>query len=1023
MEGVLDPLMVCDDDRRCVDVNAAGCELFGRARVDVVGRCADEFVEANGFYAGLDDLWHAFLTDGRLSARVRVRRPDGQRRDVEFRARANFEPGLHLSSMRDVTDRVQAEERLALMLDATAVLTRSIEDETTLESLAHLLVPRIADWCGIDLLEPKAVAIAHTDRKNGEPGYELRRRSPSEPRERGLMEALEKGKSVLYPMVSDEQLSAWITDSDQLRVVKHLGGRSGLVVPLIARGRRLGSVSLVSVHNRRRYGELDVRIVEKVASRAALAIDNAMLQQESRVRAARLSILADASREFAEASIDPDALLGRIAAWFARVVGDVCVLRLLSGAELDKGTVWHRDPVARGMLEALLRPVPVDTRPAYADAVRTGKPARFTMLTRQSAAILLEPEIAPWLERFGLDSMILVPLRANGRVIGTLCVGQDRGERAYDDDDVQLVQELSDRAALLVQTSRAYVAEQAARREAECTATRMGRLQAVTAALSEASSVEHACRVVTRMAVEAIGASASAVALASADGTELELLAAEGMLPEAFERMRRFPPSADHALAHVYRTGEAAWIRTEGEYLERFPTCAGVVNPPAHAFAGVPLLRSGRTIGVFAVCFSEEVAFEEADRAFLLTLARQCAQAIERGRLIEDERAARAEAEKVNRAKDEFLGIVSHELRTPLNAVLGWASLLTQAADDRTTVARGAAVIERNARAQAKIIEDILDVSRIISGKLRIDPRAADLGVSLRAAVDAVRSAAEAKGVALELLIPDEPCVALGDPDRLQQVFSNLLANAIKFTQRGGRVAATIERGEAWFVLRVKDTGQGILSDFLPVVFDRFRQADSSTTRAHGGLGLGLAIARHLVLLHGGTICAESEGLGRGATFTVTLPVPAVRPAEAERTSSYSAISGEGILNGLRVLIVDDEPDARDLIARVLGQSGAYVIAVSSAREAIDVFESAEPDVLVSDIGMPNEDGFDLIRNVRALRSPRARIPAVALTAYARPEDARRAFLAGFQVHVSKPVEPATLTAVVANLGRLGAAS
>ena len=396
----------------------------------------------------------------------------------------------------------------------------------------------------------------------------------------------------------------------------------------------------------------------------------------------------------------------------------------------------------------------------------------------------------------------------------------------------------------------------------------------------------------------------------------------------------------------------------------------------------------------------------------------------ERERLLQREQEAREEAERANRLKDEFLATLSHELRTPLTAILGWARMLQTNNFDETAAARALETIERNARTQSQLIDDLLDVSRIVTGKLRLDVRAVDLPAVVTAAVDTLRPAAEARGIHLQILLDPRAGPVSGDPDRLQQVVWNLVSNAIKFTPKGGRVQVRLERVNSHVEITVADTGTGIAAEFLPHVFDRFRQADQTMTRKYGGLGLGLAIVRQLVELHGGTVHVESRGEGEGATFTVSLPLLPVRAerraADAERVhpkAHTGAADCPPELNDLNVLVVDDEPDTRDLLAAVLTNCGAHVTQASTAAEALELLERGRFDVLISDIGMPVEDGYSFIRKVRALPPERGgRTPAAALTAYAREEDRIRALMAGYQIHVPKPVGPAELAAVVANL-------
>src|SRR5262245_7871626 len=399
---------------------------------------------------------------------------------------------------------------------------------------------------------------------------------------------------------------------------------------------------------------------------------------------------------------------------------------------------------------------------------------------------------------------------------------------------------------------------------------------------------------------------------------------------------------------------------------------------------------------------------------------------IEREGLLRREMEARAEADKANRLKDEFLATVSHELRSPLNAILGWARMLREKQLDEERAARASEVIYRNAHAQNRLIGDLLDVSRIITGKLRLDVSLVELIPIIDAAMDVVRPAADAKNIRLSSKLDPTAGWASIDPDRLQQILWNLLSNAVKFTPGGGEVAVHLERETTQIAITVSDTGEGIEPEFLPFVFDRFRQLEGDTARAHGGLGLGLAIVRHMVELHGGTVSAASPGRGRGATFTVTLPLTSRRTETGEderarltnagKTSQSSAQSPDP-LGDLRVLVVDDELDARELFYSMLTSYGAEVKVCSSAGEALQTLNEWQPDVLVSDIGMPREDGYEFMKKVRA-REPElgGRIPAVAVTAYAGSRDERQAFATGYQMYVSKPVEPGRLAATIASL-------
>ncbi|MDQ1611555.1 MAG: hypothetical protein QOG00_1486, partial [Pyrinomonadaceae bacterium] len=464
---------------------------------------------------------------------------------------------------------------------------------------------------------------------------------------------------------------------------------------------------------------------------------------------------------------------------------------------------------------------------------------------------------------------------------------------------------------------------------------------------------------------------------------------------------------------------------------------------PVVSYLAVPVVsRSGEVLGGLFFGHPEAGVFTERVAHVVEGLAAQAAVAMDNASLYDAAQRARAEAEEIaaekerlyieaqesSRLKDEFLATVSHELRTPLTAILGWAHLLRTGQPVGGTMAKPLETIERNARAQAQLIDDLLDVSRIITGKLRIDVRPVDPNSFIEAAVEAVRPAAEAKGVRVQRIMDTGVVTVSGDPVRLQQVVWNLLSNAIKFTPKGGRVQVRLERVNSHIEIAVSDTGPGIDPNFLPYVFDRFRQADGRTTRQHGGLGLGLSIVRHLVELHGGTVRAESLVEGQGATFTVLLPVvpvyqtvgagERVHPAARDMLPLYECPDR---LDGVRILAVDDESDTRELLKAGLGQCGADVTVVGSASEALEAIGAGLPDLLISDIGMPGEDGYELIRRVRELPADGGgKVPAIALTAYARVEDRMQALRAGYQMHVPKPVELAELVAVASSLVRRG---
>jgi PAS domain S-box-containing protein len=571
-------------------------------------------------------------------------------------------------------------------------------------------------------------------------------------------------------------------------------------------------------------------------------------------------------------------------------------------------------------------------------------------------------------------------------------------------------------------------AAQQARERAEAAVRRSAFLAQASAILASSLDYETTLASVSRLAVPEV-ADWCAVHVIDKDGS-IQPLAVSHVDPSkvemARELQRRYPldPKEERGVTKAISTGRSELFSDIADELlieaARDDEQLRVLRELGIRSAMVvPMVVQGRALGAISFIAAESGRrYGQEDLSLAEDLAHRAALAVDNARLYQD-------AQEANRVKDEFLATLSHELRTPLTAVIGWTQLLTTGQLDEEATARALQTIQRNARAQSQIIEDILDVSRIISGKLRLDPRPVELVPVIEAAMDAVRPAAAAKAIQLQPTFDADVSLVPCDPHRMQQVVWNLLSNAVKFTPPGGRVSIQLGRSGADAQIKVSDTGPGIAPEFLPYVFDRFRQADGSTTRMHGGLGLGLAIVRHLVELHGGTVQAESAGAGLGATFTVNLPLspkaqlPLIEDAAGSTQTSASKPVEDGApsLQGLTVLVVDDETDTLDYVAATLRERGAEVTVASSVAEAMTALEHVRPDVLVADIAMPGEDGYSLIKRVRALDAARGgNVPAAALTAYASSEDRRRVLLSGFQIHLPKPVEPAELAAVVASL-------
>jgi PAS domain S-box-containing protein len=529
----------------------------------------------------------------------------------------------------------------------------------------------------------------------------------------------------------------------------------------------------------------------------------------------------------------------------------------------------------------------------------------------------------------------------------------------------------------------------------------------------------------------------------SESGGEFLLYTLSGAPREAFEKLGH--PRATEVFGPTFR-GEGVIRVDDITAAPRYGKMAphhGMPKGhlPVRSYLAVPVKsRDGATIGGLFFGHPETAVFTARSERIIVGVAAQAGVAIDNARLFDDakraaaeraksldaERKARIEMERVSLLKDEFLATLSHELRTPLNAILGWSEILLKTKEKSQDAERGLEVISRNARAQAQLIEDLLDMSRIVAGKIRLDVQRTDLGTVVGAAMDAVKLSADAKEIRLRKIFDSGAAPVSGDPNRLQQIFWNLLSNAVKFTPKGGRVDVVIARVNSHVEISVSDSGPGVSAEFLPHLFERFRQADASTTRKHGGLGLGLAIVKQLVELHGGTIRVESGNDGRGSTFTVSLPLGAIKEdgQRVHPTARRTPLpDGEVDLAGIKALVIDDEPDARGLIKHVLATAKAQVFTAASAMEGLELFKELRPSIVISDIGMPEKDGYYLIREIRGLSAPEGgRTPAIALTAFARSEDRTRALLAGYQIHLAKPVEPPELLATVASLvGRTAA--
>ncbi|MEP1080285.1 PAS domain-containing protein [Leptolyngbya sp. PL-A3] len=624
--------------------------------------------------------------------------------------------------------------------------------------------------------------------------------------------------------------------------------------------------------------------------------------------------LAQVSRIFVAASLDLQTILDTVTRLTSELTHDVCVLNLLGDdhQSLEHVSFHHPDPDVKSFVGDLLERYPRRIDEGIGGQVmQTGEALLMPVTTQEKFATAIKPEYQCYLERFQVRSALLVPLKVQGKTIGVLSLTRHAPADPHTQDDLNLFQDLADRAAMAIANARLYQQAEQARQRAERTAERTARLQAVTAALSESLTPVQVAEVIAQQTRAVVSAASVLVALITPEKDELEIIHYLGEKGNITPEWQRFPLTVNTPLTDAIRTGQPMWEETLEERITRYPHLAGAYALATYqAWISLPLVIEGQPVGGMTISFATLPQLTEDDRAFMLSLAQQCAQAIVRAQLYEAEQRARSQAEAANRMKDEFLAVLSHELRTPMNPILGWSRLLLQGGLNAKRTAIALETIERNAKLQVQLIEDLLDISRILQGKLILTPCPVNLASVIDAAIGTVRLAADAKELQIRTQIAANLAPVSGDAARLQQVIWNLLSNAVKFTPECGQIDVQLTTIGAYAQIQVKDTGKGISAEFLPHVFDTFRQADSSITRAFGGLGLGLAIVHHIVKLHGGTVWVESAGEGQGATFTVQLPLlPMSKTLKQQLISTTNTLT----LQGIRVLVVDDELDNLEL--------------------------------------------------------------------------------------------------------------
>jgi PAS domain S-box-containing protein len=1008
LSGAPTAIMCVDAAHRVIRFNRAAEVLFGCTAGDAVGGAADRFFSQR-FLRVLDT--HLEGARGRLraiTAGVEAAGPIGFRRDgTEFALDAAIAridaPGgpVCLIVVRDVTEqkrtederaeelrRAQVERRQAeqaarqsvLLAEASGMLTGSLDYETTLASLARLLAGTLADWCMIDLVEDggeiRRLVVAHSDATRELVARELQGhplRAAELPET--LARVLTGAHAELIAEADEAAIARMAVGERQTRLVTTLGIRSAMIVPLVGRGHVLGALTLVRAEGGP-YTPADLGMTQGLAGRVTTAVD-----QGRKYRSAQQ---------------------GR-----TRFVG------LVEGLD---GIVWEADPAT---LEITFVSHRAEDLLGYPVRRWLDEPAFWLTLIhpddREAVLSVLRDRA-----RSGRDVRLEYRMAtADGRLIWI-----DNIVRPVTGDDgrvrhVQgLMLDITQRKRVTEERDHLLEMAQAARVEAEASAERARFLAGASDLLASSLDQTATLDSLVRLAVPGF-ADWCVVHLAEpiagrrlhTAGTDPEGTGVAQMLERLATsvELQAFLPALDQV-----KEGQPLLLPEIGPaWLEGLQIMQQL--SPKSAMV-VPMTARGRAIGTISFIVTRpERRYGPADLAMARDLAQRAAIAVDNARLY-------AEAEGANRAKDQFLATLSHELRTPLTAMLGWVLMLRSGRLSGEEAASALASIERNTRVQAQLINDLLDVSRIVAGKLQIDKRPVDLRVVIEHALESVRRDTETRKLVVSVAIDPDAAWVPGDAVRLEQIALNLLGNAAKFTPEGGRIEVHLDRVDNAARLTVTDTGQGIDAAMLPHIFESFHQADSSSTRRHGGLGLGLAIVRRLVVLHGGRVEAASAGQDQGAAFTVYLPllarearpVAAGTPGESRRPREDAALPR---LDRVRALVVDDHEDSRRLVKTVLADCGAEVREADSADAALDILAGTYIDVLISDIGMPGADGYDLIGRVREReREHGGRIPAVALTAYAGEENRDRALAAGFTAHVTKPVSPAALVRIVAEV-------
>lgn len=995
VEGVKDYAIFMLDPSGHVATWNSGAELIkGYTSDEIVGRHFSLFYEEAERRAGKSEQeLAAAVRDGRFEEEAYRVRKDGTRFWASVVLTAVHNSARELIGFakitRDLSERREAElerarlaERARERLHALAALAEGLTAALTLDEVARVIVEdgRIftrADICTLHLRSPRGDALELFAERGVSPEL-LRALEHIGPESDNPFHGIGIGSAPEVWVESKEDYERQAPANASLPTWEQ-SARAFACLPLVAEGQTLGMLG-IGFYDARRFSDNEREFIGIVARQGAQAIARARnlealrrtLTTADELRASLLATL----RSIGDGVIATDA--------HGRVTLMNSVAEALTGWPEAEARGQHLEDVFRIVNEHTREKVTSPVQKVLETGAIVGLANHTVLLARDGREVPIDDSGAP--------------IRAEGGPInGVVLVFRDVGDRKHEESRRNLLAE-------------------------------------VTTALGQSLDYELTIAGIPRLVVPRI-ADWCAVDLVVDGGTRPKRLAISHADPQKLALVQALaerypePPDATSGITQVLRSGRPevyqdvpdSLLEALAEDAEHLRLLRAVGLRSALV---VPLAVRDRVLGALSFGYAESGrTYTAEDLPFAQDLARRCAVAIDNARLYQAEQRARREADLANRAKDEFLAVVSHELRTPLNAILGWSKLLSRKDFDERRRASAIETVERNAIAMAQLIEDLLDMSRVVSGKLRLNVQRAVLAQIVEAAVESVRPSASGKGVALHLDFDPTAPDMVGDPTRLQQIVWNLLSNAVKFTPKGGIIYVGLRHVDSQLEVTVRDTGRGVEAAFLPHVFDAFRQGQSATASSRGGLGLGLAITKQLVELHGGRIEAKSEGPGRGATFTALFPILPSSLTEAAPASlapeSAPPPSDLAQLAGLRVLVVDDDDDARELLTSILEGYGCRVKSASNVPEALELFAERTPDVLISDVAMPGADGYELIRRVRTLsREEGGDVPAAAITAYARPEDRSRLLNAGFSIHLPKPIDPAEVVAVVSTLTR-----